>query len=418
MTSEIIHHYACVSVNHKRTPIEMIERVFFEDSAQSLRVLSEATGGSEVVLLQTCNRVEIYLYSEYQDSSILRAMNLLDERARCPDFAQYIEKYVGEQAAEHLFRVAASLDSMAVGEQEILGQVGEALFKALEVGTAGRYLKALFEKALVVGRRARNETEISRGPVSLAHAAVDMAEEMIDLVNKRVVIIGAGRTGRLLSSSLRAHGVRDAVILNRTYWRAARLAERYSLRAAPLRELRAHLREADVVFVATSASHHLIKPSDLILDREGGLLIFDLSNPRNVDPAVADLPFIHLRCLDDLKEVTEKNRLRRLREVKKVEWIIHEELSSLNAELRKLVAEEYLRDILIRADEIRRRELERAMRMLDYDGREPRVLEAMTRSIVSKILSPAIEAAKRAAVRGDLEMAFLISRILGGGERL
>lgn len=411
----VINKYICVSVNHKKTPIDIIKSVFFEDLRQGLLEFKSANTIEETVLLQTCNRVETYIFSAKTEEACLKATSLFEERIGNKAH-EYIEVYLGEKAIEHLFRVATSLDSMMVGEHEILGQVSEALLKAVKIGTAGPYLKTLFKKALVAGKRARIETEISKGPISLAHAAVDMAEGITDLAKKKVLVVGAGKIGSLLASSLRAHYVKDVTILNRTFGKAINIAKKYGYLPAPLTDLRKYLRTADIMFVATSASHYLIKVEDLADRREHKLLIFDLSNPRNVDTNVSELPDIQLRCLDDLREITEKNKLKRLEEAKKVERIIYEELASLRNEIRKLVAEEVLKEILIHADDIRRRELEKAVRVLNCEKYRPEILEAMSKSIVSKLLNPVIDVAKKAALKDDFEALSLISKLFKASE--
>jgi glutamyl-tRNA reductase len=410
----VINKYICVSVNHKKASTDVLKSVFFEDPRQGLLEFKSANIIEEIVLLQTCNRVETYIFSTKTEEACLKATSIFEERIGTKTH-KYIEIYLGEQAVEHLFRVATSLDSMMVGEHEILGQVSEALSEAVKVGIVGPYLKTLFKKALVAGKRARIETEISKGPVSLAHAAVDMAEGITDLTRKRVLVVGAGRTGSLLASSLRAHYVKDVIILNRTFEKAVNIAEKCGYLPAPFTDLRKHLKTVDVMFVATSAPHYLIKVDDLA-DRKEHLLIFDLSNPRNVDAKVSELPGVQLKCLDDLRGITEKNKLKRLKEAKKVEQIIYEELTSLRNEIRKLVAEEMLKEILIHADEIRRRELERAIRVLDCERYRLEVLEAMSKSIVSKLLSPVIDVAKRAALKDDFETLSLISKLFKASE--
>lgn len=414
MLNHILNNYICISISYKRAPVSIIERAFFKDTRIGLLKLKKHEFINEVVLLQTCNRVEAYVYSERPELASASVINTFKEK--CSDFRldQYVKVFYGDDAVKHLFEVSTSLDSMIIGENEILGQVNKAFLEALKSKTVGPYLRVLFEKALAVGKRARRETRISKGAVSILHAAVDLAEEASDLKHAKILVIGAGTAGRLLVKSLRDHGAENVLILNRTLEKAIKLAEEHNYNAAPLYELNKHLKESDIVFVVTSAPKYIIRVEDLD-SISHKLLIFDLSTPRNVDIRVYNLSNIELKTIDDLRIIAEENKRRRLEEIHRVKDLIREELESFKASLKIHIAEEIMKNIFLRAEKIRRKELERAIKILNCDKNVEEVLEAMTKSIVKKVLSPMVEKIKNAALNGKFDTLKSISEIFSEG---
>ena len=422
--NNIIEKILCVSISHKKAPVEVIETVYWMDGPEDIIKLKSESLSEELVLIQTCNRVEIYAYSEKPETSERIIRNLFEEKIRekFGDIKKkdFIESFFGIDAVKHLFRVVSSLESMMIGEYEVLGQVKRGYLKAVKAGAVNEHLKLVFEKAIAVGKRVRTETEISKKPVSLAHASVSLAEDMLgNLSGLNILLIGAGRVAGLVASSLEDHNVKRVTVLNRTFEKAVKLAEKFDFKSAPLSEWKKYVGDADLVFVATSADHYIINASDLekiLLKEDNGKVIIDLSNPRNVEDEVRNFSGVKLRTLDDLKKITEENRKTRLREIKKVEQIVCEEITLFEEEVKKLVARMILKKLFKEFDEIRMKELEKAVKILDVDGSQMRVLDTMTKSIVNKILTPVVTKAYEAASKNEFETIYSLAKIFSGGD--
>lgn len=399
--------YTCASVSYKFASVPVLSKLQKSDpSSVSLRYM-QLSSAREAVVLQTCNRFEVYTYSDDPSLTSRKLGELLASEAGL----ERVVVCTGMDSARHLFRVASSLDSMIVGEQEVLGQVSEALDAALSSGAAGPMLKLLFERAVRTGRRVRMETGISRGPVSIARIAVSEALRDLDPRKIRVVVVGAGRVGTMLAKYLRDAGISMATIVNRTVEKAERLALELGFEYAGLDRLPGLLRSADLVFIATSASTRLLTRGMLPARH---MIIFDLSTHGNVDPGIAQSVGITLKTIDDLRDVADENRRRRFAEAVKAGKIIEEELEALERSLAALAANEVLAPIMERAERIRRTELSRAIRLLDCDDRGVEVLDAMSRAMMNKIMAPLIETVKRAAAEGELSLVEALKRSLDG----
>ncbi len=420
---DMINKLVCISVNHKKAPVEVIESVFYKDPAKGMNELRVKSFSDEIVLVQTCNRVEAYIYSRKPRTSGKIIKSLFKNRIKGfkdGEKDEFIALFFGEEAVKHLFKVISSIDSMVIGEQEILGQVNKDYLKAVKAGVTGQHLHIAFKKALAVGKRVRKETGISKKPISLAYAAVDLIKEKNDLTSLNIIVVGAGRTGKLIVSSLKDHNAVNVTILNRTLEKAIKIARKYNYKFASLLDLKSYLRKADLVFVATSAPHYIIKVNELrkvLRERSKGMTLIDLSNPRNVDERISGIPCVELKTIDDLRLIAERNRRERLKEVKKAEKIILEEISSFRREMRKLVARKILKKVFTRAEEIRKRELERAIKIIDFNETNTKVLDAMTKSIINKVLTPVIVKVEKAALNDESEVVEIISEIFSGVRR-
>lgn len=412
LADTLLGGYALLGLSYKTAPLEVMKSLHYPDVREGVRQLHHQVGAGELVLLQTCHRIEVYLYSTNPLAALNRLVELFGVRAPDLDMS-HLRQLRGEEVVSHLFRVAAGLDSMMLGEHEVLGQVGEALALAQRVGAARRFLTLLFTKAMAVGKRVRVETGISRGPVSLAHAAVDLASREVRLSAVEVVVLGAGRTGRRVAKYLHDHGARSVTILNRTLEKAEMVAHRYQYRAAPLSELRNHLAKADLAFIATGAPYYLVTEKTLS-ERRKPLFLVDLSSPSNVEPGVAHLPQVRVIGLEGLKEIAEANRRRRARAAVKAAAIVQREVAAFREEVRREYVREVLGTVLLRAESIRQEEVAKAVKALGWNGREE-VLEAFSRSLVQKVLSPLITAAHHAADRNDLATLGLIVKLFEEG---
>jgi glutamyl-tRNA reductase len=320
--------------------------------------------------------------------------NALSELAFIPpeDFSDHLYTYFDEGAVNHLFSVAAGLDSVVLGESEILGQIRQAWQAAHDEGVAGPRLAALFRHAVVAGKRARTETAIARGTTSLSHAAVDMAARRVgSLEGKRILLVGAGDVGESMAVAVAGIAGAQIFVANRTWDRAVALASRVGGRAVQLDGLGAALTEADVLMTSTGAPSAIVDDTDLapVVDARGGrpLLIVDVAMPRDIDPAVAELPGVELLDLDDVRAFVEAGLAERRREVSKVRTIIDEERERFIDSTTAREVAPTIGALRARVESLRVSELDRQRgRLAGLDPKQREAVEAVTRSVLAKLL--------------------------------
>lgn len=385
-----------LGLNHRTVPLDLLERVTIDASRlpKALHDVMSRDHVSEAVVLSTCNRSEVYVVAEKFHPAYADLRTFFSELAFVPpeELADHLYVHDGADAASHLFSVAAGLDSAVIGEAEILGQVRQAWEKAQEEQAAGSQLNLLFRHALEIGKRARTETGIGRHVASVSTAAVAMAAERLgSLEGRSILVMGAGDMGEGMVRSLATNGVTDIRIANRTWERAAALAERVDGRAIRLADLDASLAEVDLLLTGTGASSMLIEHADVarvMQIRDGApLLVVDVAVPRDVDPTASDLQGVTLLDMDDLRAFAEAGQAERRREVAGVRVMVGEELERYTAvssarEVAPLVAA--LRE---QAEDVRRAELDRFRAKLgELDERQVEAVEALTHGIVAKLL--------------------------------
>ncbi|HXF51416.1 MAG TPA: glutamyl-tRNA reductase [Dehalococcoidia bacterium] len=377
-----------LGANHVSAPVEVRERL--AASAADLHAALDGDRGSvEWVSLVTCNRVELYLAGAGAASVARRLED--DIGARCAEAfsngSARLYRYRGAEVARHLFRVASSLDSLVLGESDVLGQVGAALAMARERGTAGPLLTTLFQWAVRAGRRVRSETGLGRVDTSVSVAAVELAATAVpDLARARVVIVGTGKMGEVAVRALERRRVADVRVVGRTPERVACLAGP-GRRAMLMHELATALATADVVISATSAPHPVITPAALGARPEGRpLVIIDIAVPRDVDPAVRTLPGVRVYDIDDLAPVARRYRTDREAEVQRAEGIVEEEARRFSEWLRQREAVPAIAAVHRRAEAIRRAEVERAAAELGLGEEQRQVVEAMSAALVKRLL--------------------------------
>lgn len=403
---------ACLGLSHHTAPVALRERLACmlprkEHLAAGQHHEDEVASGngdagtgnsalSELVVLSTCNRIELYAIVETELGDpyevlldYLAAQHTVDTAG----FRDYLYFYSGREAVSHLARVATGLDSLVLGEPQILGQVTAAYMKAVEAETVGPALRALFQAMIRTGKRARSETAISSNPASVSSVAIALAQEILgELERHRILIIGLGEMGQLALSALRKRGVSRIALANRTRERAETVAGEWAGRVYGLEALPEALAEADVVISATGAPHTVIEAETVEAAMAGrknrALVLIDIAVPRDVDPAVAGLPNVHLFNMDDLQESLDEALAARQREVPHVEAIIAEETATLEIEFRKLAIRPLIADLRLRAEEIRQQELERTLNYLgnDLDAETLKHVQHLSRSLVNKLL--------------------------------
>ena len=402
--------FVVVGLNHRTVPLPILERVTVPPAQvpKALRALAGREHLVEVVLLSTCNRTEVYGWCTKFHPSVSEVVEFLGEHSglTAGDLVDHVYSYYEEAAVAHLFGVAAGVDSVILGEGEILGQVREALKVAEHEGTTGQALRRIFRHAIEVGKRSRAETGIGRGAVSVSSAAVALAAEHLgSLVERRVLVLGAGEMGEGMARSLAGSGVAEVVVAGRGTDRSAEVAAKVGGRSMALDRLPAALVAADLVLTSTGSTEVVIDRDsvEVAMDRRFGrpLLIVDIAVPRDVDPGVGDVPGVTLLDMDDLKAFAEHSMDRRRREVARVRRIISAELERFRAEHTAREVAPLVAALRARGEDVRQAELERFRSKLEaLDPKALEVVESLTRGIVAKLLHDPTVRVKEAAGSG------------------
>jgi glutamyl-tRNA reductase len=411
---------ASMLVTHRKASIDEIERAWHGDVETILRWVGSQDRVEECAVLKTCNRVEIYVVSPRGEKVLFDLAKKARVSSRIIDFHDH------DESLRHLLRLASGLESMIIGEDQILGQMKELTQMAAKAGTTGWMLDSAFKKAIQVGKRVRRETRINERSVSVGSAAVDLAEDILgDLTGRSVLVIGAGETGELISRALKARDIGSLTVTNRTLGSAESLAARLGGNAVPFEEMPICLKKADVVISATSAPHYILLKDDIekaMAERCEKLLIIDIANPRDVDLAAAEVPNVELHNIDSLKNISQENMKQRMADAAAVEAIIAEELDLLKAKYKRKEAEDLLARLYSLAETIKDQEVKKAMNKLSARHTlgeiEQQVLRDMSHSIVNKLLSEPTKALKSAAERGDVEVLKSLNELFGLEEKI
>ena len=384
-----------LGLNHKTAPVEVREKLALPESAQeeALSQLVEGYGLREAAILNTCNRSEIYLASEGPEG-LDSARRFLSEHqgVDAVAFDPHFYALSNSEVAMHLFRVASGVDSLVVGESQILGQVRQALERAQQQGSARLMINDLCQRSLRVGKRARAETEIGRGRLSISTAAVELAGQGFDrLEGRSAMLMGAGEMGELTAQYLVDGGVADLLVANRTYQRAVDLAARFGGRPVSIDEVAEHLVQVDIVISSTAASDFVIG-ADLVrqaMGRRRGrpLFLIDIAVPRDIDPEVRQIDNAFLFDIDNLSQVVESNRQEREGEILKVQQIIDEELAEFLRWFNSLGTGSLIKALRQHGEALRQLELERWQGKLAHLSEEDRkVVESLLRGYANKLL--------------------------------
>jgi glutamyl-tRNA reductase len=400
-----------LGISHKTAPLELRERLALTEgrAAGVLNELRSHDQVSEAAAISTCNRTEIYLVVSDQVEAENLALSALSRQAgiRPTELIESLYSYRGIEAARHLFRVAAGLDSMIVGEAEIQGQVKRAYELALVEGATGAILNRLFRGALAAGKRVRDETRIGEGAISVPSAAVELATRTLgELAGRHVLLIGAGESAELTARALSARGVEAVFVANRRHDRAIGLAERFGGSAVRLEDLPAQLEVADIVVSSTNSPHHIVEREELELVAAARdhkpLLLIDLAVPRDIDPSCRDVTGVVVRDVDDVQSIADRNASGREVEARGAEVLVAAELSRFERWLGSLEVLPTVASLRLRADEIVGQVLaENANRFNGVDEDDRQRIEAMARAIAGRILHEPTLRLKRAAEEAD-----------------
>lgn len=393
-----------VGLSHKSAPIAVREKVSLsgDDLKDALAALKARDGVAEAMVVSTCNRTEVYVLGD----SVEPARRLFLDRSG--GAAGHLYEAAGAEAVRHLFRVSSSLDSMVLGEQQILGQVKEAYGVASSVQAAGGFISRLCNRAFATAKRVRTETDIGRGASSVSQVAVELVEKIFgDLKGRAILLVGAGKMGALSAKALASLGADRILVTNRSPERALSLAEQVGGSARPWAELPQLLVQADVVIVSTGAPTYVVDPAlvhpAMKTRRNRSLCFIDLAVPRNVDPALAQLDDVYAYDMDDLQKVVHQTKSARAEEAIRAEAIIEAEVMAFSAERETRAALPVLSLLRRQAEEIARAEADRTLAAIGdkLDDRGRRSVEAMARAIVNKLLHAPTTRLKQAASNGD-----------------
>lgn len=395
-----------IGVNHKTAPLAVREKIFAgceEENDLFPRLLS-LEGVQEVLYISTCNRIEIVASIEGEGEG-KTVRSLFDFLARNGNLTpaeaeKYFYNYRDKEAVRHIFRVASSLDSLVMGETQILGQVKDAYRRALERNATGTVLNRLMHRAFRTAKRVRSETAIAVNPVSVSFAAVELAKKIFGtLTGRKILLIGAGEMAELTGTHLISSGAEDIIVANRSPAHAAQLAEKFHGEAVSLDALGEKLIEADIVISSTDAPDYIVT-ADLIRkihhQRKNRLLfLIDIAVPRDIDPAVDSIDNVYLYNIDNLQDIVDENMNIRKKEALKAEAIVEEEIMYYTNWLKELEAVPTIVSLRTRAEEITQAEMEKASNwMQKFDQEEQKKIKILVNSIVNKILHTPVSVLK------------------------
>ena len=411
-----------LGMNHETAPVELRECLARDpgNTSAALASMRKFQSIREGLFISTCNRVEALYTSEEPEEARRSVIALLSDMGGVPEHAFISSLYTFQdaEAIRHIFRVASSLDSLVVGEPQILGQIKDAYYQATKEKTTGVVLNRLMHKTFHVAKRVRTETGIADAAVSISYAAVELAKKIFyDLEGKLVLLIGAGEMAELAARHLLGHGVTSIRVTNRTFSRAVQVAESFNGSAVSFDEIGAQLLEADIVITSTASTeyvidHELVKGS-LRKRRNRALFFIDIAVPRDVEPRVNDLGNVYVYDIDDLKGVVEINIAQRKEEAVKAERIVQEEVIKFEKWVKTLEVVPTIVSIREKAEAIRQAEIKRSLGSLGHlDPSQRKAIETLTLSLAEKIINDPIVVLKRKADRPTRDTYLDIARRL------
>ncbi|MBO8172518.1 MAG: glutamyl-tRNA reductase [Bacillaceae bacterium] len=413
-----------IGINHKTAPVEIRERFVFQQErmSEALKTLHQTKSIQECVILSTCNRMEIYAVVDQLNTGRHYIKSFLSNwfGMNKADFTDYLYIREDDDAVDHLFHVICGLDSMVLGETQILGQVRDAFLFAQEQGTTSNIFNSLFKQAVTLAKKAQTETNIGENAVSVSYAAVELAKKVFGSFKKKsVLIIGAGKMSELTARHLHANGVGSVTVANRTYERASRLAEQFDGNACTMDQLEEALRHTDILISSTGSEDYVLTRSDMdtIMKVRGDrpLFMIDIAVPRDLDPAINDLDNVYLYDIDDLEGIVDANLQERAREAEKIEVMIGEELVAFKNWLQTLGVVPLITSLREKAMNIQAEAVKNIENKLpDLTEKEKRIIRKYTRSMINQLMHDPIVSVKELASEADRDDKLeLFTRIFG-----
>ncbi|TLS39215.1 glutamyl-tRNA reductase [Pseudalkalibacillus caeni] len=400
-------HILVVGLNHKTAPVEIREKLSFNenDLPEALTKLRNSKSILECVIVSTCNRTEVYIVADQLHTGRYYTKAFLSDwfEIEKDEFSPFLVIRENEAAIEHLFRVACGLNSMVLGETQILGQVRDSFLLAQENNTTGTIFNQLFRQAVTLAKRSHSETEIGENAVSVSYAAVELAKKIFGgLEQKKVLIVGAGKMGELTAKHLQSNGVKEVTVVNRTLEKAQELAEKFFGQAKAMNLLQSALSDADIVISSTGATDYVITPElvkPILKKRKGRpLFMVDIAVPRDLDPSLSDFESIFLYDIDDLEGIVETNLEERQKEAEKIELMIEADLVAFQEWLNTLGVVPVISALRTKALSVQAETMNSIERKLpNLTDREKKVLSKHTKSIVNQLLRDPILRAKEMA---------------------
>ncbi|OIJ18348.1 glutamyl-tRNA reductase [Anaerobacillus alkalidiazotrophicus] len=415
-------HILVTSLNYKSTPVEIREKFTFQNEERTCAIkrLINTKSILEGVIVSTCNRTEVYAVVDQVHTGRYYIKSFLSEWFELPmdDFVDYLDIYQDDRAIEHLLRVTCGLNSMVVGETQILGQIRESFLFAQELEATGTVFNHLFKQAITLAKRAHSETSIGENAVSVSYAAVELGKKIFgDFKNKHVLIFGAGKMSELTGKHLHANGVGKVTVINRTMSKAIQLADKFLGEARPINELTDALIDADILISSTGAKNYVVTKdmvSSIIRKRKGRpLFMVDIAVPRDIEPSLCELESVYLYDIDDLEGIVQANLDERKREAEKIEIMIDYEIAEFKNWLNTLGVVPIISSLRTKALSVHEETMASLERKLpNLSEREKKVLSKHMKSIVNQLLRDPIVAAKELAAEPNAEESLaLFTRI-------
>ena len=402
-------------ITFRKSPIHVLERFAFKDLSDAYLSFKKHASISECVIIQTCNRIELFTASDNHDVHKIKktwaSLTGLEENA----FADTLEICDNHDAFEHLLKLTSGLESLVVGEEQILGQIKESIAVARNTKASGKRLNKLFDTSIRIGTRIRNSTGISKGGISLGSMAVKLAEENVDdIKSKNVLLIGTGEAATMVAKSLNKRGY-EFHVTSRTVERSIGFSQTLGGKPIKFEDVLSAFDNYEIIFVATIAPYFLItfdKIMESMKNKKSGMMILDLSNPRTVDEQVATIPGIKLMNIDQIAEMVDKNMTKRKEKVSTVQNIISEEIPIIEATMKRLDAEPLVKDVFTNADSMRIKELQKALQMLgETDEKRIKIIDELTKAVVESIVSAPMNNLRKASEQGNPDLLETASKL-------
>jgi glutamyl-tRNA reductase len=414
--------FSVTGLNHRTAPVEVREKLAYDEAslAAAFQDLKSSGVVDEALILSTCNRVEVALTTEDDSDARARVISFLarTRQVEPQSLAPHLYHHEGRDALRHLFRVAASLDSMVVGEPQILGQMKTAYALAKAHGAAGGFLDSVLPRAFSVAKRVRSETEIGQSAVSVSYVAVELAREIFgSLAGRKVLIVGAGKMSELAARYLHRSGADQIFVTNRTHDRAVEMADLFRGQVIEYNRFLTKLPEIDIVITSSGAPHYILYKEEMrqVIEarRNRPMFLIDIAVPRNIEPSANDLDNVFLYDIDDLQKVVEQNRQGRLVHAEQAEQIISEEVDRMLARLKAREAAPTIVRLQEQLEQVRQAEVERLRsRFGELTPQQEEALEALTRGIMAKVAhAPIAEIRKSASEPDGVQTVDLIRRL-------